>query len=61
MTKSDRRMNLFDDLAAFLQEHWRCGFLDSEVTQDEGASRVTLACESGALISRTVEVSPCRS
>ena len=47
-------MNLLDDLAAFLQEHKRCGLLDSEVTRGEGGCRVTFVCECGAVISRTV-------
>jgi ABC-type uncharacterized transport system substrate-binding protein len=49
------RVNLLDDLAAFLQEHKRCDLLDSEVTRGEGECRVTFECECGAVISRTVE------
>jgi hypothetical protein len=51
-------VNILDDLAAFVQEHRRCGLLDSEVTRGEGESRVRLACERGALISRIVEPAP---
>ena len=38
-------MNLADDLAAFLQEHKRCGLLDSQVTTGDGGNHVMLACE----------------
>ena len=51
-------MNLLDDLAAFVQEHKGCGLLGSEVTRGEGECRVTLACQDGVVISRTVERVP---
>ena len=51
-------MNLLDDLAGFLQEHKRCGLLDSEVTPGDGECRVTFACDCGAQMSRVVAAEP---
>jgi hypothetical protein len=48
-------VNVLDDLDAFLREHGRCGFLDSEVQRGDQRVRVTLACDCGAVISRIVE------
>jgi hypothetical protein len=42
----------------FLQEHERCGLLDSEVQRNDNGARVTLACDCGAVISRLVEAAP---
>jgi len=39
---------LIDDLEAFLQEHRRCGWLDSGVEDD----RVWMTCECGAALVR---------
>jgi hypothetical protein len=43
-------MSLLADLDAFLQEHRRCGDLDSAVAGD----RVWMTCSCGAVINRTV-------
>ena len=53
-----RRVNLLDDLDAFVQAHIRCGFLDSQVRRGEGECRVTFVCDCGAPISRVVEAKP---
>ena len=41
---------LFDDLNAFLQEHHRCGALETGVEN----GRVWISCECGAGLSRSV-------
>lgn len=42
------------DLAAFVEEHKRCGFLDSQVTSGGTEWRITVTCTGcGAVISRT--------
>ncbi len=41
---------LFDDLNAFLQEHHRCGALETGVEN----GRVWITCECGAELSRSV-------
>jgi hypothetical protein len=44
-------VTLLADLDAFLQEHRRCGDLDSEVEGD----RVWMTCTYGAVISRSAD------
>jgi hypothetical protein len=44
-------VTLLADLDAFLQEHRRCGDLDSAVEDD----RVWMTCSCGATISRVLE------
>jgi hypothetical protein len=49
--RDQRDRNLLADLDAFLQEHRRCGDLDSAVEDD----RDWMTCTCGAAISRTLE------
>jgi hypothetical protein len=49
--RDQRDRNLLADLDAFLQEHGRCGDLDSAVEDDH----VWMTCTCGAVISRALE------